>query len=123
MAALALGLDRDHAPDPDRHRLRQVGVDPALPPDDLPNPNPELTAVEAAGAPEQVALHLGPGRLGQLAVQIGLQLQERPLAVHHVTKPRSRLTSHNRRSRALLPRWRRDITVPIGTSRISAISL
>src|SRR5918996_2619931 len=122
-ARAALGLDRDDSPDPNGHLVREGGLEPAFPPDDLSDPEAELAAVEAAGATEEVPLDLDLGRRPQLAVEVRLEFPQRPLAVHHVTRPRSRITSHNRRSRALLPRCSRDITVPIGTSRISAISL
>lgn len=45
-----------------------------------------------------------------------------PLRTQSLTRPRLRIASHNRFSNALLPRCSRDITVPIGTSRMSAIS-
>src|SRR5918996_1554220 len=119
----AFRLDRDESPDPNGDLVRESGLEAAFPPNDLADPEAELAAIEAAGATEQVPLDLHPLRRPHLAVEVRLELPQRPLAVHHVTRPRSRITSHNRRSRALLPRCSRDITVPIGTSRISAISL
>ena len=48
-----------------------------------------------------------------------------PARVHiqSATSPRSRTVSHNARCRAFLPRCSLDMTVPIGMSKISAISL
>src|ERR687891_463377 len=121
--APAVGPDRDDSPDPNGHLVREGGLEPAFPPDDLADPEAELAAVEAAGATEEVPLDLDLRRRPQLAVEVRLEFPQRPLAVHHVTRPRSPTPPQNRRSRALLPRCSRDITVPIGTSRISAISL
>src|ERR1700683_2255211 len=87
--------------------------------------------------------------LGQLAIEIRVQLVHRPLAVAghaapsggvrlsalaHVrhsldppctlpTRPRASATSCNAFCSALLPRWIRLMTVPMGTSVISEISL
>ena len=52
-----------------------------------------------------------------------LDLAEDLLTVGHRTRPRAFIVSHNRFSSAFLPRCSLDITVPIGTPRISAISL
>ena len=70
----------------------------------------------------------------QLTVEVFVDAEDRVVAVHLAVQPpvaestRGRRLlrsaySHNRFCSCFLPRWMRLITVPIGTSRISAISL
>ena len=64
--------------------------------------------------------------LGQLVVDVLVDVLDCVLTTAHgvgSTSPCSTARFHNFLCSAFLPRCSRDITVPIGTSRISAISL
>src|SRR6516165_4961573 len=112
----------------------------------------ELGRAPAGSAVVEVDPDLLPADLRQLAIEIGVQLVHRLFAVHldpeqvrgarcgvlllvHVlahsldppgtlpTRPRASATSCNAFWSALLPRWILLMTVPMGTSVISEISL
>ena len=101
-------------------------------------PAPGRTRTWPAGAPSggagtprgpcrartsQVLVDLRRAATIELPVEVELDLLEHLFAVSRDNSPRSRTVSHNAFSSAFLPRCSRDITVPIGTSMISAISL
>jgi hypothetical protein len=125
-------LQADGVRDASHQVLGCLGL--ALGPDDLLQLATELRAVEAGGALGEVS---GQERrtLGTSSQLISDAMLTRPSCwsspvarsrgdPHQSrTRPRSLTTSHNRFSRAFLPRCSRDMTVPMGTPVISAISL
>src|SRR5947207_10481314 len=96
-------------------------------PDEAAQLDLEAVAPGAVAAVVEMALRLDPLRLVQLAVEERLQELLALLAWidtrterHHAVLPTVRSASSRFRIRR--PRWRRDITVPIGMSRICAAS-
>ena len=95
----------------------------------------EVERLEALGAVLEVTADVGHGLVAQLPVEEGLQLAQRLVAISHPSfhpapcvagcpaSPRDSAYSNNDFCIAFLPRCSRDMTVPIGMSRISAISL
>ena len=86
----------------------------------------EAVALAAVGAEVEVRLGLGPLGVGELTVEVGLQELFALVAridfrtVGHQALPTA--SSASSRFRIRRPRCRRDMTVPIGISRICAAS-
>jgi len=93
----------------------------------LLEPALEEKALIALPAAMEVPLHSHPPKPDHLPVDVAMRQGQGLLAaVLHAdvpTVPRRSLISHNAFSSAFLPRWSRDITVPMGTSMMRAISL
>ena len=106
----------------------------ALGGDDLLQLGLQVVGVEALHALVEMVEHLLAFLVRQLAVEEQLEVADRLLAIFHGSqvllsaaaggmKPWASAYSYNDFCIAFLPRCSRDITVPIGMSSISAISL
>src|SRR5690606_1843072 len=97
---------------------------------DDPEPLFEGVALEAGSAVGEVTPDASAPPPRELVVDVEIYLLERLLTgwLHGAsapsgTRPLRLANSHNARWSCLLPRWSLDMTVPMGMSRISAISL
>src|SRR5687768_6659250 len=98
----------------------------ALHGDDLAQLGLEVERLQAREAVVEVLLDVGPAGVVELAVEEVVQPMDGVVAVAHhrsPTRPCAIPKSYNAFCSALLPRWSLLMTVPMGTSRISAISL